>query len=281
LALDLFALDQLFSSNIQALIAVVEPSIKLNFEPSFELSFWSKTSGTWINVLCVSLGCAVGLSLGRYIPDRVQQVITQGVGLLTLWLGFQMTQALTQAGTDRVDGVVLGLVTIILGGAIGEILNIEQKLKNFGDRLKHLVQGSGQFTEGFVTASLLFCVGPMTLIGSLNNGLLANNNLLTLKATMDGITAIALSSIYGMGVGASILTIAIYQGGLSLLASQLAQILPDPSHDPRIFLLTGVGGLMVLGTGINLLEIRTIRVAAFLPALGIAPFLQYLIQLSS
>ena len=227
-----------------------------------------------MNILTVTLGTVLGLSAGRYLPARVQRSIAQGIGLLTLWIGFSMAGSMAQSGTDRVDGVILGLIAIVLGGAIGELVGIEERLIRFGDRLRHWVNESGKFTAGFVTASLLFCVGPMTLIGCLNNGLSGDNTLLVLKASMDGITAIALSSIYGVGVGASILTIAIYQGSISLLAGQLAGLIPDPAGDPRILLLTGVGGLMVLGTGINLLELGQVRVASFLPALAIAPVLQ-------
>jgi uncharacterized membrane protein YqgA involved in biofilm formation len=237
------------------------------------VEFWLRTSGTWINVLTVTIGTVFGLSAGRYLPLRVQRSIAQGIGLLTLWIGFSMAGSLAQSGTDRVEGVILGLIAIVVGGAIGELIGIEERLIWFGDRLRRWVNGSGAFTEGFVTASLLFCVGPMTLIGCLNNGLSGDNTLIVLKASMDGITAIALSSIYGVGVGASILTIAVYQGSISLLAGQLAGIIPDPASDPRILLLTGVGGLMVLGTGINLLELGKVRVASFLPSLAIAPLL--------
>jgi uncharacterized membrane protein YqgA involved in biofilm formation len=227
-------------------------------------------------VLTVTIGTVLGLSIGRYLPARVQRSIAQGIGLLTLWIGFSMAGTLTESGTERIDGVILGLIAIVLGGAIGELAGIEEWLIRCGDRLRRWVNGSGQFTEGFVTASLLFCVGPMTLIGCLNNGLSGDNRLIVLKASMDGITSIALSSVYGVGVGASILAIALYQGSISLLAGQLAEILPDPESDPRILLLTGVGGLMVMGTGINLLELGKVRVASFLPALAIAPFLQQL-----
>lgn len=240
------------------------------------LDFWLKTSGTWINILTVLIGTTIGLICRDRIPKKIQQIITQGVGLLTLWIGLGMTNNLTKVQADKIDGTILGLLAIILGGVLGEWLEIEEKLANIGNWLKRRFRGKGRFTEGFVASSLLFCVGPMTLVGCLNNGLTGDNTLLSLKATMDGLVAIALANIYGVGVGFSLLVILFYQGGLSLLAGLLANLIADPANDPRIFLVTGVGGLMIIGIGINLLEITKIRVASFLPAIAIAPFIYQL-----
>ena len=237
------------------------------------LDFLAKTSGTWINAFTVALGTTVGLLLKHRLPLTMQRIITQGVGLLTLFIGVTMAGSLTQVQTNRVDGVVLGLLTIVLGGLLGEWWQIEARLQSLGDWLKHRFQGSGRFTEGFVGASLLFCVGPITLLGSLNNGLTGDNTLLTLKATMDGIAAVALSSSFGIGVGFSILVIIVYQGSISLIAGVLAQLIPEPATDPQILLVTGVGGLMIMGTGINLLDLSQVRIASFLPALGLAPLI--------
>lgn len=237
------------------------------------IDFLAKTSGTWINAFTVALGTTIGLLLKHRLPLRMQRIITQGVGLLTLFIGVTMAGSLTRVQTDRVDGVVLGLLTIVLGGLLGEWWQIEARLQSLGDWLKNRFQGSGRFTEGFVGASLLFCVGPITLLGSLNNGLTGDNTLLTLKATMDGIAAIALSSSFGIGVGFSILVILVYQGSISLIAGVLAQLIREPATDPRILLVTGVGGLMIMGTGINLLDLSQVRVASFLPALGLAPLI--------
>ncbi|AFZ37877.1 protein of unknown function DUF554 [Stanieria cyanosphaera PCC 7437] len=241
------------------------------------LDFWLKTSGTWINILTVLIGTTIGLIFRKRIPQKIQLIITQGVGLLTLWIGFSMTNNLAKVQAGKIDGTILGLFAIILGGVIGEWLEIEDKLANIGNWLKQRFRGKGRFTEGFVASSLLFCVGPMTLVGCLNNGLTGDNTLLSLKATMDGIVAIAFANIYGVGVGFSLLVILFYQGGLSLLAGLLANVISDPANDPRIFLVTGVGGLMIIGIGINLLEISKIRVASFLPAIAIAPIVYQLI----
>lgn len=237
------------------------------------LDFFAKTSGTWINLVTVALGTTLGMLLKHRLPMQMQRIITQAVGLITLFIGFSMAGSLTKVQTGQVDGVLLGLLAMVLGGLLGEWWKIEERLQSVGDWLKSRFKGGGGFTQGFVAASLLFCVGPMTLLGSLNNGLTGDDTLLTLKAVMDGIAAIALSSSFGIGVGFSVLVILFYQGGISLVAGMLAQALPDPVNDPRILLMTGVGGLMILGTGINLLGLTSIRVASFLPALGLAPLI--------
>ncbi len=240
------------------------------------MDFWLKTSGTWVNVGTVLVGTAIGLLLRGRLPDRMMLVITQGVGLLTLFLGITMAGNLTKVQAVIVDGVVLGLITLVVGGLLGEWWRIEAGLTQIGDRLKQRFSGGTGFTEGFVAASLLFCVGPMTLLGCLNNGLTGDNRLLLLKSTMDGLVAIAFTSSFGIGVGFSALPILFYQGGLSLLAGVLAQLIPDPATSPPILLSTGVGGLMILGIGINLLELTQVRVAAFLPSLLLAPLLYWL-----
>jgi uncharacterized protein len=242
------------------------------------LSFWQKTSGTWINVLTILIGSGVGLSLRGRLPLAMQQVLTQGLGLFTLFLGTQMASAMLRAKAGVIDGVILGLLAIVLGGVAGEALQIETRLTQLGDWLKKTVQGGGKFVEGFVAASLLFCVGPMAIVGCLNNGLSGDGRLLTVKAVMDGLASIVLSSSYGVGVSFSSVMILIYQGGLSLAAGGLALSLPNPADDARVALISGVGGLMVMGIGFNLLEVVVVRVSSFLPALLLAPLLYAIAQ---
>lgn len=244
------------------------------------MDFWARTSGTWINLLTVLLGTSLGLFLRGRLPDRMVLIITQGVGLITLFLGFTMAASFTKVRAGIVGGVILGLVTLVFGGLLGEWGQIEKRLVALGDRLKQSFSGGSGFTEGFVAASLLFCVGPMTLLGCLNNGLTGDNRLLLLKSAMDGLAAIALTSSFGIGVGFSGLIILVYQGGLSLLAGTLAQFISDPATDPVVLLITGVGGLMIVGIGLNLLDIAKIRVAAFLPALVLAPVLYWVAGLT-
>jgi hypothetical protein len=237
------------------------------------LDFWAKTSGTWINIFTVLLGTTIGLILSDRLPQRMQQIITHGIGLITIWIGLTMASTMTKVQAGEIDGAILGLIAIVLGGISGEWLQLEERLATMGYWLKTRFRGKGLFTEGFVASSLLFCVGPMTLIGCLNNGLTGDNTLLTLKATMDGIVSIALANIYGIGVGFSLIVLLIYQGGLSLAAGLLADFLPDPANNLHVFLVTGVGGLIIIALGFNLLEITKIRVASFLPAIIFAPLI--------
>jgi len=235
------------------------------------LSFWGRTNGTWINVATVLMGSGLGLLLRHRLPVAMQQIITQAVGLLTLVLGFAMSRSLFEVEAGPIDGVILGLLALVIGGLLGEWWQVEKRLVAIGDTLKSQVKGGGRFTEGFVAASLLFCIGPMTIIGSLNNGLSGDNTLLTLKAAMDGLAAIALTGSYGIGVGFSALTVLFIQGGLSLLAGSLATVLVDPTTDPHVLVTTGIGGMMIIGLGLSLLEVARIRVASFLPALVMGP----------
>ncbi|BAZ46105.1 hypothetical protein NIES4102_31330 [Chondrocystis sp. NIES-4102] len=240
------------------------------------LDFWAKTSGTWINVFTVLIGTSFGLLLQGRLSSKIQTIITQGVGLLTIWIGISMANSLSKVEAAGIDGAIFGLLAIVLGGVVGELLAIEEKLTSVGDWLKQKFRGQGLFTEGFVASSLLFCVGPMTLIGSFNNGLNGDDTLLTIKATMDGVISIALANIYGVGVGFSTLIILFYQGGLSLVVGLIANSVPQSDHNPYVLIVTGIGGLIIMGIGCNLLEVVKIRVGSFLPAIAFAPLIYFL-----
>ena len=240
------------------------------------LDFWTKTSGTWINVFAIALGTFLGLILrGRFL-SQVLPILKQAIGLITMFVSLNMANSLLRVKAGALDGVILSLISLIVGGIIGELGQIEKRLEGIGDWLKAKFKGKGKFTEGFVAASLLFCIGPMAIIGSLNNGLRGDDNLLALKSALDGFISIVFASTYGIGVGFSALPVALYQGSLSLLAGNLAQSLPDPANAPSVLIITGVGGLMLLGLGLNLLELAKVRVASFLPALAIAPLVYWL-----
>ncbi len=242
------------------------------------LSLWDKTSGTWINIVTILIGSLVGIVLKDSLPTRMQRIITQGLGLLTLFLGLMMAGSLFKLQVKSIDGAIIGLIAMVIGGLLGEWWQLESLLYDFGNQLRQWFKGSGKFSEGFVAATLLFCVGPMAIIGSLNNGLTGNNNLLSIKAAMDGLAAIALASSYGIGVAFSSGVILLYQGSLSLTAASLAQSLPDPATAPSVLLTSGVGGLIIMGLGMNLLEITQLSIAAFLPALIAAPLLCAILQ---
>ncbi|WP_204102860.1 MULTISPECIES: DUF554 domain-containing protein [Spirulina sp. CCY15215] len=240
------------------------------------LDFWTRTSGTWINIIAILVGTLLGLLLQNRLPQKMQQILTQALGILTIWIGVTMADSLNQAQGGKIDGIILGLLALTIGGILGEALQIEDRLAAIGDWLQRRFRSKGRFTEGFVASSLLFCVGSLAVLGSLNNGLTGDNTLLILKAVMDAIASIALTSSYGIGVGFSTLSILLYQGSISLAAGSLANFIPDPQTDPRIFLVTGVGGLTILGLGLNLLEVTRIRIASFLPAIALAPFIYWL-----
>ncbi|MEO0350025.1 MAG: DUF554 domain-containing protein [Cyanobacteria bacterium P01_A01_bin.15] len=245
------------------------------------LSLWAKTSGTWINVALVLLGTGSGLLLRGRLHRSMQDVITQAVGLITIFIGVQMAQPLTEVNAGAIAGVIVGLVALVAGGLLGEWWQLEQRLVAIGDGLKARFGGGGQFTEGFVAASLLFCIGPMAILGSLNNGLSGDGTILIIKGTMDGLVSIALTGSYGVGVGFSVLPVTIYQAGLSLLAGLLASGIGDPAVSPTVLLVTGVGGIIILGLGLNLLKVTTIRIASFLPALLLIPVLYKLCEILS
>lgn len=222
-------------------------------------------SGTLVNTATVLLGAGLGLALRGRLPGRVGGVLLQAIGLVTLVIGVGAAGDLARVTAP--PGVILGLVALAGGAALGEWWRLGDRLEGLGDAIKRRVRGQGRFTEGFVAASLLFCVGPMTIVGSLQNGLVGDASLLLLKSTLDGISSIALAATFGFGVVASAAVVLVFQGGLALAAGAVAQWLPDPATDPRVLLVNGVGGLMIVGLGITLLELRRIAVAAMLPAL--------------
>lgn len=244
------------------------------------LELFARTSGTWINVAAVAAGTTVGVAAGARLPDRLGRTLMQVLGLVTLLVGLGMARALDGVRAGPLPGVILALVSLAVGALLGEALGIEERLTALGEAARQRLGGGGRFTEGFVTASLLFCIGPMAIVGSIQNGLALDSRTLVLKSTLDGIAAVALAGVYGIGVGLSAVPVLVLQGGVSLGAAALAQVLPDPAQDPRILAVSGAGGLLVAGIGLNLLfagvgmEDRKLRLGAMLPALAIAPLLQ-------
>ena len=228
-------------------------------------------TGTILNIITVLLGGTLGLLFGARLPDRVSQTIVAGIGLFTAALGVQMFTASTNAI------VVLG--SLLVGGLLGEWWQIETRLEGLGAWLERKFMPGGadssggrgnRFVKGFLTTSLLFCVGPMTILGSIQDGLTGDYNLLAIKSVLDGFASIAFAASLGVGVLFSTLVILVYQGGLSLLAAQADAFITDP----MVAEMTAVGGVLLLGLAISsLLEIKKIRVGNFLPALFIAPLI--------
>lgn len=250
------------------------------------MSLLSQLSGTLINTATVLVGATVGLLLGSRLPQRMQRTLLQVLSLVTLFIALGMAGSLNDVKGGPVPGVILALVALALGAVIGEALRLEDRLAHLGDGLKRRMKGEGKFTEGFVAASLLFCVGPLTIVGGIQNGLSGDNSSYVLKATLDGIAAVALAGVYGLGVLMSALAVLIVQGSIALASGGLASALlggADPATlntNPYVLVVTGVGGLMIAGiswnlmlAGLNFEEDKRVRVGSFLPALLTAPLL--------
>ncbi len=227
--------------------------------------------GTLLNVVTVVVGTALGVALGGRLPERMRRTVLDALGLFTLVIGFaNATDAfgdeLAQAVGRAAVLIVLG--SLLVGGVIGELLDIDAALTRAGEWLRNRVAPTaGRFVEGFVVASLVFCVGPLTVLGSIQDGLTGDYELLAIKSLLDGFGALAFASALGIGVGFSAITVLVVQGAIALGAANLEGVLTDP----MIAAMNAVGGLLILGIGLRLLEVREIRIANLLPALLLAP----------
>jgi uncharacterized protein len=227
-------------------------------------------TGTLINAAAVLAGTAVGTLLGGRLPERIRETVIHGLGMFTIVLGIaQGLEAFRPPLTDLTRGAVLIVLgSLLVGGVLGELLRIERGLDRAGEALRaRFGRGQARFTEGFVVASLVFCVGPLTILGSIQDGLTGDYQLLAIKSLLDGFAALAFASALGWGVGFSVITILVYQGALSLSASALAGVISDA----MIAAMSAVGGILILGIGLRLLALREVRVANMLPALVLAP----------
>lgn len=254
------------------------------------MSIFTQLSGTFVNVATVLLGTFFGLLLAGNLPERMQRSLMQVLGLVTFFIGLDMASSLAEIKGAAIPGILLALLSLALGVVLGEALGLEAALTRFGELLRTRFKGGGRFTEGFVAASLLFCIGPMTIIGGMQNGLTGDPSTYVLKGTLDGIAALAMASVYGVGVGFSALVILLLQGGISLAAGALARALGGAdlealASSAQVLLLTGTGGLMIMGIAINLLlaglkiEDRSVHVSSTLPALILAPLLLWFVGL--
>jgi uncharacterized membrane protein YqgA involved in biofilm formation len=229
-------------------------------------------TGTLLNALAVIVGTTIGLAVGSRMPERLRSSLTDGLGLFVLALGmFMATQVFTDPNAETGDGLVV-LGGLLLGVVAGELLGIHDGLEALGAWFqRRLARGDrpSRIAEGFVTASLVFCVGPLTILGSLDNGLRGDINLLATKSLLDGVAAIAFAAALGAGVYLSAITVLVIQGLIAAAAFLLRDVM-----DPRtVLIVTAVGGLLILGIGLRLLEMRQVRVASFLPGLLFAPLL--------
>ena len=240
-------------------------------------------AGTLLNVVTILVGSGLGVLLGHRLPQRTREVVTDGLGLVTLLVAALSAAAVLDpelveaVGADTPVLIVLGAV--LVGGIAGSLLRIEDRLEGVGaairSRLPRRVAGGDavearhRFVEGFVTASLVFCVGPLTVLGSLDDGLGRGIDKLALKATLDGFASIAFAASLGWGVAASAVAVLVVQGSLTLLGALLGDLLPDA----HLSALTATGGLLLVGVSLRLLRIRPVPVADLLPALVVAPLI--------
>ena len=221
-------------------------------------------SGTLLNAGTVLIGGLLGTFLGDRLPERLRLAVVRGIGLFTIVLGVRFA-------IDTAHLLYL-LGSILLGGIIGTLLALDLRLDRLGTALQRRFARPGRtstVSEAFVTASIVFCVGPLTFLGSIQNGLTGDASLLMIKSVLDGFTATALAAALGWGVLLTIAVILVYQGGLALGAASLAHALSDA----QLREMNAVGGLLILGVGLKLLEKRDVKVADFLPAILVAPLL--------
>jgi uncharacterized membrane protein YqgA involved in biofilm formation len=222
--------------------------------------------GTLINVAAVLAGTAIGVAVGGRLPPGLQQRVLAGLGLVTGVVGIDLALAWRDTSPLYVLGAVL------LGGLVGEALDIEGRLSRLGDRLQARMQRAGEtstISEGFFTASLLFCVGPLTVIGSFEDGLRGNLEPLATKSMLDGFASIALASTLGVGVAFAAITVLLVQGALTLGAGLFDGLLQGEALDA----MTSTGGVLIMGISLKLLDLKDVKVGNFLPALVLAPLL--------
>ena len=218
--------------------------------------------GTAINVVAVLVGGGIGILVGAKLPEAMRHTAMQAIGIVTLLVGI--------SSFLEYENPLVALVSVVAGLVVGELLGIEGALRRFGDRVeKRFSRGESQVSRAFITTSLLFCVGPLTVIGSLEDGLRGDYSLLALKSALDFIAALTFASVLGWGVLLSAGTVLIVQGALTLGAQFLDAVVTGP----MIAATTATGGVLIFGLGLGLLDLKEVRVANMLPALGFAPVL--------
>ena len=220
--------------------------------------------GTLINTATVLVGGSVGIAMGNKIPERVRIIVVQVIGMLTIGLGL--------SDLLKTHNMVFPLLGMVFGAVIGEVMRIEDRLEGLGEVIRKRFaqrQDPGPFISGFVTASLLFCIGPLTILGAIQDASGATPQLYIIKGTLDGFMSVIFGAIHGVGVLFSAVSVFIVQGTLTLFGTRLDSLLNDRM---RIELFA-TGGLAVMAIGLNLLEIKKIRLGSLLPGLIITPVL--------
>ncbi|MCK5131975.1 MAG: DUF554 domain-containing protein [Candidatus Sabulitectum sp.] len=227
-------------------------------------------TGTLVNTATVLIGGVLGTLLGSGLSARIRETVITGMSLVVIALGVKMAL--------ETSNILIVLGSITLGGIAGELLHLQRHLDSLGNLLEAKASrfpflAGGSFSQGFVTASLVFCVGPMTILGSIQDGLSGDNSLLMVKSVLDGFTAVAFASVMGMGVTFSAIVVLIVQGSLTLSSSFFSQVLTEV----MVSELTATGGVIMLGIAVHMLELKKIRLANFLPALVFAPLIVWIL----
>jgi len=232
-------------------------------------------TGTIINVAAILAGTLIGVLAGGRLPEGLQRRVLAGLGLVTLVIGVDLALAWRETNALYVLGAVL------LGGLTGEALRIEARLAQLGDMIQRRVSTAGasssRVSEAFFDASLLFCVGPLAVVGAIQDGLTGNYEALATKALLDGFASIALAATLGWGVALAAVSVLIYQGSLSLGATLFEDVLKGEALDA----LTSAGGVLIIGISLKLLDVTDVKVGNFLPALLFAPALVGIVSLFS
>lgn len=230
--------------------------------------------GTLINVLAILAGSAIGVLLGNRLPEKMSRTLTDAMGLIVLVIGalnlLELSNENFAKSTGAFPTILVVLAALLIGGVLGSLMNIEGRLEQFGSWLQAKTKGKGDkelFIEGFVNAALLFTIGPMAILGALQDGLGQGFDVLALKSTLDGFTSIAFSATMGWGVAFSAIPVGLWQGLLTILSATVGAVLSEAA----VASITATGGILLLGTGLRLLQIRMVSVADLLPALVIAP----------
>lgn len=221
--------------------------------------------GTFINVATVLAGSCVGYFFHSKLPKRLVDITFQAIGLFTLYIGVTMAM--------RVHQILILIFSMVLGALVGEWLNLEALVNRFSNWVKVRFKfNQPTFSEGMISAFLLFCMGSMTILGAFEEGTQGKSDLLVAKSIMDGVSSVALASALGIGVAFSVLPLLVFQGGLTLLAMWFGKLMPQTVIDE----MSAVGGLLLIGLGLSILEIKKIKVINMLPAIVIAIALAFL-----
>jgi uncharacterized protein len=246
--------------------------------------------GTVINVAAIAVGSVLGMAVGHRLPDRVRDVVTDCLGLVTLLIAAQSAMSVADPALAAAVGsgapVLIVLGSLLIGGIAGSALRLGERLEGLAGRVHAWTARPGtvrlearaarqRFVDGWLTATLLFCVGPLAVLGSLSDGLGRGIDQLALKSVLDGFAALAFASSFGVGVLLSAVSVGLYQGALTVAGVLLGSVMPDA----HVAALTATGGLMLVGIGLRLLRVREVPVADMLPALIVAPVLTQVVVL--